>query len=101
LLLPSPPPPTSTFTAPVIGWLLHCFLPSTFVIARHHATVNALIAGRFCRRSSFTAATAAAAAAAKPPPPPPPPPWSNSPSSIAEERVNSSTTTSVPMEAPM
>jgi hypothetical protein len=48
--------------------LLHCFLPSTFVIARRHATVVALVAGRFRRQSSSTATTAAAAAAAKPPP---------------------------------
>jgi hypothetical protein len=59
-----------TFTAPVIGWLLRCFLPSTFVIARRHATVDALVAGCFCRQSSSTAATAAAVTAAKPPPPP-------------------------------
>jgi hypothetical protein len=32
----------STFTAPIVGWLLHCFLPFTFVIARRHVTVNAL-----------------------------------------------------------
>jgi hypothetical protein len=38
-------------------------------------TINALVAGRFCRQSSSTAATADAtpAAAAGPPPPPPPP----------------------------
>jgi hypothetical protein len=100
LLLPSPPPPKFAFTAPVVGWLLHCFLPSIFVIACHHAIVNALVAGRFRHQLSSTATTAAAAAAAKPPPPPPPPPWSNSPLSIAKERGNRSTTTSVPMAAP-
>ncbi len=52
------------FTAPIIGWLLRCFLPSAFVIARRHATVNALVTGRFCRQSLSTPATAAAAAAA-------------------------------------
>jgi hypothetical protein len=28
--------------------LLHCCMPSDFVIACCHVTVNALIAGRFC-----------------------------------------------------
>jgi hypothetical protein len=68
------------------------------------ATVDALVAGRFCRQSSSIATTAAAAtaaaAAAGLPPPPPPPPWSNLPSSIAEERGNSSSPTSVPTAAP-
>jgi hypothetical protein len=90
----------SVFTAPVVGWLLHCFLPSAFVIAHHHATVDALVAGCFCCQSLSTAATTPTAAATKPPPPPPPRPWLNSPSSIAKERGNSSTTTSVPTAAP-
>jgi hypothetical protein len=62
--LPSPPPPTPAFDSPIIGWLLHCFLPSVFVIARCHATVNAFVAGRFSRQLLSTAATATAAAAA-------------------------------------
>ncbi len=53
--------------------MLHCCPPFAFVIACHHATVNALVAGRFCRQLSSTAATANAAAAAGPPQPPPPP----------------------------
>jgi hypothetical protein len=44
-LLPLPPP---AFASPVVGWLLHCFPPSAFVITRHHATINALAAGHFC-----------------------------------------------------
>ncbi len=44
--------------------LMRCFLPSAFVIARYHATVDAFVAGRFSRQLSPTAATAAAAAAA-------------------------------------
>jgi hypothetical protein len=82
---------------------LHCCLPSAFVIARCHVTVNALVDGRFCPQLSSiaaTAATAAAAAAAGLPPPPRPPPWSNLPSFIAKERGNSSSTTSVPTAAP-
>jgi hypothetical protein len=51
------------FTAPVIGWLLRFFLLSAFVIARRHATIDALIAGRFCRQLLSTAATAAATTA--------------------------------------
>jgi hypothetical protein len=64
MLSPLPPPPTPAFDSPIIGWLLRCFLPSAFVIACCHATVNAFFAGRFSRQSSSTAATAAAAAAA-------------------------------------
>jgi hypothetical protein len=60
--------------------------PSALIIARHHATVNARVAGCFFRQSSSIAATATAAAATGPPLPPPPPPWSNSLSSIAKER---------------
>jgi hypothetical protein len=52
------------FDSPVIGWLLHCFLPCAFVIARCHATVNAFVAGHFSRQLLSTAATAAAAAVA-------------------------------------
>jgi hypothetical protein len=63
--------------------LLHCCQPSAFVIACHHATIDALVAGRFRSQSS---SITAAATAAVPPPPPLPPPWSNSPSSIVEER---------------
>jgi hypothetical protein len=64
--LPSPPPPTPTFDfdSPIIGWLLHCFLPSAFVIQCCHATVNAFVASRFSHQLLSTAATAAAAAAA-------------------------------------
>jgi hypothetical protein len=66
LLLPSPPSPTPAFDfdSPVIGWLLHCFLPSAFVIACCHATVNAFVAGRFSRQLLSTTTTAANAAAA-------------------------------------
>jgi hypothetical protein len=34
---------------PFIGWLLRYCPPSNFVIACRHATINALVAGRFCR----------------------------------------------------
>jgi hypothetical protein len=97
LLLLSPPPPPPAFVDPFVGWLLHCCLPSVFTIACHHAAVNALVAGLFCRQllstatTAATAATAAAAAAPGLPPPPPPPPRSNSPSYIDEERGSSST----------
>ena len=44
---------TSTAAAaavpPFVGWLLCCCLPSNFVIACHHATVIALVAGHFCQ----------------------------------------------------
>jgi hypothetical protein len=43
LLSPLPPSPPPAFASPVVGWLLRCFPPSAFVIARHHATVNALL----------------------------------------------------------
>jgi hypothetical protein len=62
--LPPPPTPTFDFDSSVIGWLLHCFLLSAFVIARCHATINAFVAGRFSRQLLSTAATTAAAAAA-------------------------------------
>jgi hypothetical protein len=62
--LPPPPKPAFDFDSPVIGWLLHCFLPSAFIIACCHATVDAFVAGRFSRQLLSTAATAAAAAAA-------------------------------------
>jgi hypothetical protein len=52
------------FDSPIIGCLLRCFLPSAFVIARCHATVNAFVAGCFSRQLSSTAATSAAAVAA-------------------------------------
>jgi hypothetical protein len=32
-----------------VGWLLCCCPPSNFVIACRHATINALVAGRFRR----------------------------------------------------
>jgi hypothetical protein len=64
LLLPSPPPTTTAFDSPVIGWLLRCFLPSDFVIAHCHATVNAFVASRFSRQLLSTAATSAAATVA-------------------------------------
>jgi hypothetical protein len=32
---------------PFVGWLLRCCPPCDFVIACHHATINALVAGRF------------------------------------------------------
>jgi hypothetical protein len=40
--LPPPPPP-------FVGWLLRCCPLSDFVIACRHATINALVAGRFRR----------------------------------------------------
>jgi hypothetical protein len=86
LLSQLPPLPPPAFAAPVFGWLLRHCPPSAIVIACHHATNNALIAGRFCCELSSIAATATAAAAAELPLPPPPPPWSNSPLSIAKER---------------
>jgi hypothetical protein len=86
LLLPSPPPPPPAFAAPVVGWLLRCCPPSAFVIARCHATIDALVTSRFCRQLSSIAATAAAATAAGLPPPQSPPPLSYSPLSIAKER---------------
>jgi hypothetical protein len=64
LLSSLPPPPTLAFDSPVIGWLLHCFLPSAFVIARCHATVDAFVASCFSRQLLSTAATATTAAAA-------------------------------------
>jgi hypothetical protein len=64
LLSPSPPPPTPAFDSRVIGWLLRCFLPSAFIIAHCHATVDAFVAGYFSHQLLSTAATAAAAAAA-------------------------------------
>jgi hypothetical protein len=46
-------PPTSRCRAaaapPFVGWLLRCCPPSNFVIACRHATINALVAGRFRR----------------------------------------------------
>jgi hypothetical protein len=60
------PPPMPAFTASIVGWLLRCFLPSAFVIARRHTTVNTLVAGHFCRQSSSTTTTTAATAAATP-----------------------------------
>ncbi len=73
-LSPLPPLPMPAFVSPIIGWLLHCFLPSTFFIAHCHATNNALFAGCFCCQSLSPATCAAAAAAAGLLPPPPPPP---------------------------
>ena len=56
---------TAAAAAPsFIGWLLRCCPPSNFVITCRPGTVNALVAGRFCRTLSTTAATTAAA---KPP----------------------------------
>jgi hypothetical protein len=52
------------FDSPVIGWLLRCFLPSAFVIAHCHVTVNAFVAGHFSHQLLSTAATATADAAA-------------------------------------
>jgi hypothetical protein len=46
-LSPSLPPLPPAFASPINGWLLRCFPPSAFVIARHHATINALVSGRF------------------------------------------------------
>jgi hypothetical protein len=85
LLLPPPPPTPPAFADSFVGWLLHCCPPSAFVIARRHATVNALVACRFCRQLSSIAATATTATAAGLPLPPLPPPWSNSLLSIAKE----------------
>ena len=45
----SPPPPPPAFADPFIGWLLRCCPPSAFVIPCRHATVDDLVAGRFCR----------------------------------------------------
>jgi hypothetical protein len=56
--------PAFDFDSPVIGWLLRCFLPSAFVIACCHATVNAFVAGCFSRQLSSPAATATTVAAA-------------------------------------
>jgi hypothetical protein len=64
LLSPLPPPPTPAFDSPVIGWLLHCFLPFAFAIACCHATVDAFVAGCFSRQLLSTTATAITAAAA-------------------------------------
>ena len=49
-----PPPPrrcqAAAAAAPLfVGWLLRCCPPSDFVIACRHATINALVAGRFRR----------------------------------------------------
>jgi hypothetical protein len=63
-MLPLMHPPTSAFTDPAVGWLMCCFLPSAFVIAHHHATINTLVAGRFCCHSLSTTTTAAVAIAA-------------------------------------
>jgi hypothetical protein len=52
---------------PFVGWLLRCCTPSDFVIACRHATINALVAGRFADKLCSTASTAATAAAAGPP----------------------------------
>jgi hypothetical protein len=70
LLLPSQPPPPPNFASPVVGWLLHCFPPSAFVIAHRHATVNAFVAGRFCHQSLSTAAATGLPLLPLPPPPP-------------------------------
>jgi hypothetical protein len=43
---PLPPPPSPPL---FVGWLLRCCPPSDFVIACRHTTINALVAGRFCR----------------------------------------------------
>jgi hypothetical protein len=64
LLLPLPPPPTPAFDDPIIGWLLYCFLPSAFVLAHCHVTVNAFVASCFSSQLLSTVTTAAAAAAA-------------------------------------
>ena len=37
----------ATAAPPFVGWLLRCCPPSDFVIACRHATINALVAGRF------------------------------------------------------
>jgi hypothetical protein len=62
--LPQPPTPAFDFDSPVIGWLLHCFLPSAFVITCCHVTVDTFVASRFSRQLLSTATTAAAATAA-------------------------------------
>jgi hypothetical protein len=51
------------FDSPVIGWLLRCFLPSAFVIARCHTIVDAFVDSCFSRQLLSTATTAATAAA--------------------------------------
>jgi hypothetical protein len=56
--------PAFDFDSPIIGWLLHCFLPSALVIACCHATVNAFVASCLSHQLLSTTATAAAAAAA-------------------------------------
>jgi hypothetical protein len=61
LLLSPPPPPPPAFVDPFVGWLLRCCPQSDFVIACRHATIDALVAGRFCDNCL-------------PPPPPAPPP---------------------------
>ena len=65
ILLPlnyNPPGRAAAAAPPFVGWLLRCFLPSAFVIARCHAIVNTFVAGRFSRQLSSTTATAAEAA---------------------------------------
>jgi hypothetical protein len=52
---------------------MRCYPLSAFVITRRHATIDALVAGRFCRQLLSTTTTANPAAAARLPPPPPPP----------------------------
>ena len=47
--LSPPPPPPLAFADPFIGWLLRCCPTSAFVIACRHATVDNLVAGRFCQ----------------------------------------------------
>ena len=47
--LPPPPLPLLSHCRSFIGWLLRCCPPSDFVIACHHATINALVAGCFRR----------------------------------------------------
>ena len=49
LLLPPLPPPA--FADPYFGWLL-CCCPSSFVIPCRHVTINTLVTGRFCCRST-------------------------------------------------
>ncbi len=50
-------PPTSRCPAgpaavlPFVGWLLHCCPPSDFIVTCRHATINALDAGCFRRRT--------------------------------------------------
>jgi hypothetical protein len=45
------------FAAPIVGWLLPCCPPQlpAFVIARHHMTINALVADRFHHQPSTAA----------------------------------------------